>query len=116
MNDNIFSVIGDEFLDHDDVFSCFSIDKLVGVGINLLSLFINRLWHCAGIDYRLFLYDKECGECEMRETEISNKFVFCFGTFITHFHLFSRVEIQQFGLCYLTGSLFLFSPRISSAI
>ena len=66
---NIFSVIGQEFYDVDSDTSCFSIEHFCRCGLNPISLLISRLWHCARLDYRLFMYDKECGKSIMKETQ-----------------------------------------------
>ena len=58
--------------------SCFSISSLCEIGVNPISLLINRLWHNAALDYRLFMFDKECGKKIMRETQISKRFIFKF--------------------------------------
>lgn len=112
LNDNIFSVIGDEFLDHDDVFSCFSLDKLVGVGINPLSLLINRLWHCAGIDYQLFLYDKECGKGIMRETQRYQTCLFSVLEHLSHTFTFSQgLKYNNFAYVILAVPYFCFHNK-----
>ena len=69
MNYNIYQVIGDDFYDSNTDISCFSISGISEIGVNPISLLINRMWYRAGLDYRLFMFDKECGKEIMRETQ-----------------------------------------------
>ena len=87
LNCNIYRVIGEEFYDSNTDISCFSIFRMCEIGVNPISLLINRLWHRAALDYRLFMFDKECGKKIMRETQRYREDLFSNLESLAHFVL-----------------------------
>ena len=68
---NIFVVIGEDFRDRENGSSCFSLQLFCQCGLNPIFVLINRLWHVAHIDYRIFDCNEDFGNAILKEIDYS---------------------------------------------